>query len=96
MSLKAGNAGITLTAADYVFLLDPWWNTAVEHQAIDRTHRIGQDKQVFAYKMICKNSIEEKIIQLQAKKQILSEELIQEEEGFVKQLTEEDLAFLLE
>jgi SNF2 family DNA or RNA helicase len=95
LSLKAGNAGITLTAADYVFLLDPWWNTAVEQQAIDRTHRIGQDKQVFAYKMICKNSIEEKIIQLQAKKQILSEELIKEEEGFVKQLTEEDLAFLL-
>ena len=96
LSLKAGNAGITLTAADYVFLLDPWWNTAVEQQAIDRTHRIGQDKHVFAYKMICKNSIEEKIIQLQEKKQILSEELIQEEEGFVKQLTEEDLAFLLE
>jgi len=96
LSLKAGNAGITLTAADYVFLLDPWWNKAVEQQAIDRTHRIGQNKHVFAYKMICKNSIEEKIIQLQAKKQILSEELIKEEEGFVKQLTEEDLAFLLE
>ena len=96
LSLKAGNAGINLTAADYVFLLDPWWNTAVEQQAIDRTHRIGQEKHVFAYKMICKNSIEEKIIQLQAKKRILSEELIKEEEGFVKQLTEEDLAFLLE
>ena len=94
--MKAGNAGINLTAADYVFLLDPWWNTAVEQQAIDRTHRIGQEKHVFAYKMICKNSIEEKIIQLQAKKRILSEELIKEEEGFVKQLTEEDLAFLLE
>ncbi|MCD8528656.1 MAG: SWF/SNF helicase family protein [Chitinophagales bacterium] len=60
LSLKAGNAGITLTAADYVFLLDPWWNTAIEQQAIDRTHRIGQDKHVFAYKMICKNTIEEK------------------------------------
>jgi SNF2 family DNA or RNA helicase len=96
LSLKAGNAGITLTAADYVFLLDPWWNTAVEQQAIDRTHRIGQNKHVFAYKMICKNTIEEKIIQLQAKKQTLSDELIKEEEGFVKQLTEEDLAFLLE
>jgi SNF2 family DNA or RNA helicase len=95
LSLKAGNAGITLTAADYVFLMDPWWNTAVEQQAIDRTHRIGQDKHVFAYKMICKNSIEEKIIQLQAKKQHLSDELIKEEEGFVKQLTEEDVAFLL-
>lgn len=96
LSLKAGNAGITLTAADYVFLLDPWWNTAVEQQAIDRTHRIGQQKQVFAYKMICKNSIEERIIQLQSKKQVLSDELIKEEDGFVKQLTEEDLAFLLE
>ncbi|MCB9225690.1 MAG: DEAD/DEAH box helicase [Chitinophagales bacterium] len=96
LSLKAGNAGITLTAADYVFLLDPWWNTAIEQQAIDRTHRIGQDKHVFAYKMICKNTIEEKIIQLQSKKQFVSDELIKEEDGFVKQLSEEDIAFLLE
>ncbi|MBS1748422.1 MAG: DEAD/DEAH box helicase [Bacteroidetes bacterium] len=94
ISLKAGNTGLTLTAADYVFLFDPWWNTAVEDQAIDRTHRIGQTKNVFAYKMICKNSIEEKIINLQQKKKKLSEDLISAEEGFVKSLTEEDLEYL--
>lgn len=94
ISLKAGNAGITLTAADYVFLFDPWWNTAVQDQAVDRTHRIGQTKNVFAYKMICKNSIEEKIILLQQKKKKLSEELISADDGFVKTLTEEDVAYL--
>ncbi len=94
ISLKAGNAGITLTAADYVFLFDPWWNNAVQQQAIDRTHRIGQTKNVFAYKMICKNTIEEKIIQLQRKKTDLSDNLIGNEEGFVKQLTREDVEYL--
>ena len=94
ISLKAGNAGITLTAADYVFLFDPWWNNAVQQQAIDRTHRIGQTKNVFAYKMICKDTIEEKIIQLQQKKTELSDNLIGNEEGFVKQLTREDVAYL--
>jgi SNF2 family DNA or RNA helicase len=94
ISLKAGNAGLTLTAADYVFLVDPWWNTAVQQQAIDRTHRIGQDKQVFAYKLICKDSIEEKILLLQEKKKALADDLVGEEEGFVKQLSEEDVAFL--
>ncbi len=95
LSLKAGNAGLNLTAADYVFLFDPWWNKAVEQQAIDRTHRIGQTKNVFAYKMVCKDSIEEKIITLQQRKSKLSQELIGgDEEGFVKNLTEEDLEFL--
>ena len=94
ISLKAGNAGITLTAADYVFLFDPWWNEAVQQQAIDRTHRIGQTKRVFAYKMICKDSIEEKIIQLQRKKKQLSADLISADEGFIQQLTEEDIAYL--
>jgi SNF2 family DNA or RNA helicase len=94
ISLKAGNAGLNLTAADYVFLVDPWWNQAVQQQAIDRTHRIGQDKNVFAYQLICKDSIEEKILLLQEKKKNLSENLVGEEEGFVKQLTEEDVAFL--
>ncbi|MEO6550037.1 MAG: DEAD/DEAH box helicase [Ferruginibacter sp.] len=94
LSLKAGNAGLNLTAADYVFLFDPWWNTAVQQQAIDRTHRIGQTKNVFAYKMICKDTIEEKIIQLQNRKKNLAEELIGEEEGFVKALTENDIEFL--
>lgn len=94
ISLKAGNTGLTLTAADYVFLFDPWWNTAVEEQAIDRTHRIGQTKNVFAYKMICKDTIEEKIINLQQKKKKLSEDLVTADEGFVKSLTEEDLEYL--
>ena len=94
ISLKAGNAGLNLTAADYVFLFDPWWNTAVEQQAIDRTHRIGQHKNVFAYKMICKDTIEEKIMHLQQRKKKLAEDLIGEEEGFVKALTENDIEFL--
>ncbi|HYH14943.1 MAG TPA: DEAD/DEAH box helicase, partial [Flavisolibacter sp.] len=94
ISLKAGNTGLTLTAADYVFLFDPWWNTAVEQQAIDRTYRIGQTKNVFSYKLICKNTIEEKIIELQNKKRQLAEELVSEDEGFVKALSEEDIAYL--
>jgi len=94
ISLMAGNTGLTLTAADYVFLFDPWWNNAVQQQAIDRTHRIGQTKNVFAYKMICKDTIEEKIIQLQQNKKELSDNLIGDNEGFVKQLTKEDVEFL--
>ncbi|WP_332733925.1 DEAD/DEAH box helicase [Flavihumibacter sp.] len=94
ISLKAGNTGLTLTAADYVFLVDPWWNTAVEQQAVDRAYRIGQTKNVFAYQMICKDSIEEKIVALQQRKRSLSNALVTEEEGFIKQLTEEDLAYL--
>ena len=96
ISLKAGNAGLNLTAAEYVFLLDPWWNNAVEQQAIDRTHRIGQTKNIFAYKMICRDTIEEKIVSLQQKKKQLSEDLVSEEEGFVKQLSQEDITFLFE
>ncbi|MEO6721717.1 MAG: DEAD/DEAH box helicase [Ferruginibacter sp.] len=94
ISLKAGNTGLNLTAADYVFLFDPWWNTAVQQQAIDRTHRIGQTKTVFAYQMICKDTIEEKIIQLQQRKKKLAEDLIGGDEGFVKALTESDIEFL--
>lgn len=94
ISLKAGNTGLNLTAADYVFLFDPWWNTAVEQQAIDRTHRIGQTKNVFAYKIICKDTIEEKIIQLQQRKKKLAEELVGEDDGFIKTLNEEDIAYL--
>lgn len=94
ISLKAGNAGLNLTAADYVFLFDPWWNTAVQQQAIDRTHRIGQTKTVFAYNMVCKNTIEEKIIQLQQRKKKLADELVTQEESFVKGLTEDDIEFL--
>lgn len=96
LSLKAGNAGLNLTAADYVFLFDPWWNTAVEQQAIDRTHRIGQTRNVFAYKLICKDSIEERILKLQERKHALAESLINEEDGFVKSLTEDDIKFLFQ
>lgn len=96
LSLKAGNAGLNLTAADYVFLFDPWWNTAVENQAIDRTHRIGQQSHVFAYRMICKNSVEEKIMKMAAGKKKLAEDLITAEEGFVKSLTLDDIRYLLE
>jgi superfamily II DNA or RNA helicase len=94
ISLMAGNAGITLTAASYVFLLDPWWNKAVEDQAINRTHRIGQTQNVFAYKMICKDTIEEKIVDLQQRKKQLSNELIGAEEGFAKSLSREDVEYL--
>ena len=94
ISLKAGGVGLNLTAADYVYMVDPWWNPATEQQAIDRTHRIGQQKSVFAYKLICKDSIEEKILQLQHKKKSLSADLISDENGFVKKLTRDDVAYL--
>lgn len=96
LSLKAGNTGLTLTAADYVFLFDPWWNAAVENQAIDRTHRIGQERHVFAYRMICKGTVEERIINLQQKKKKLAEDLVTTDESFMKTLTLEDLKYLLE
>lgn len=81
ISLKAGGTGLNLTAADYVFLIDPWWNPAVENQAIDRCYRIGQTKHVMAYRMICKDSIEEKILQLQDNKREVSESVIQTDLG---------------
>lgn len=89
ISLKAGGTGINLTAADYVYLVDPWWNPAVENQAIDRTHRIGQSKKVFAYRMICKNTIEEKIMKYQAKKQQIASDIISTDENFVKNLNKD-------
>jgi SNF2 family DNA or RNA helicase len=76
ISLKAGGTGLNLTEADYVYLIDPWWNPAVESQAIDRCYRIGQDKKVMAYRMICKDTIEEKIVQLQDKKKTVASEII--------------------
>src|SRR6185437_6364134 len=94
ISLKAGGVGLTLTAADYVYLVDPWWNPAAEQQAIDRSHRIGQVRKVFAYRMICKDTVEEKILQLQQKKKTLAEDLVGDESGFVKKLTAEDVAYL--
>ena len=96
ISLKAGGLGLNLTAADYVIHLDPWWNPAVEQQATDRAHRIGQDKRVFVYKFLTKGTVEEKIFQLQQYKKQLSRELITSDEGFIKQLTREDLEKLFE
>ncbi len=91
ISLKAGGLGLNLTAADYVFILDPWWNPAIEAQAVDRAYRIGQKNQVFTYKFISKNTVEEKILNLQRNKQKLAEEIITTEESFVKSLTREDI-----
>ena len=94
ISLKAGGVGLNLTAADYVYIVDPWWNPAVEQQAIDRTHRIGQTKNIFAYRMICKDTIEDKILQLQEKKRLLAKDLIADDDGFVKSLTRADVEYL--
>ncbi len=95
ISLKAGGVGLNLTAADYVYIVDPWWNPAVEDQAIDRTHRIGQKNNIFAYKLICKDTIEEKIHQLQQKKKKLAKEIVSEEASFIKKLTKDDVEWLL-
>jgi non-specific serine/threonine protein kinase len=94
ISLKAGGVGLNLTAADYVYIVDPWWNPAVEQQAIDRTHRIGQTKNIFAYRMICKDTIEDKILQLQERKRVLARELITDDQTFVKSLSKEDVEYL--
>jgi non-specific serine/threonine protein kinase len=94
ISLKAGGVGLNLTAADYVIHIDPWWNPAVEMQATDRTHRIGQDKPVFVYKLITRDSVEEKIVLLQEKKKNLVDQLITTESSFFKQLTTEDVEVL--
>ena len=94
ISLKAGGVGINLTAADYVIHYDPWWNPAVEMQATDRAHRIGQDKRVFAYKLITKDSVEEKILKLQEQKKSLVKNLITTEGGFFKSLGKEDIISL--
>lgn len=95
ISIKAGGLGLNLTEADYVFILDPWWNPAVEAQAVDRAHRIGQKKKVFTYKFITRNTVEEKILTLQQKKLKLTNELITTEEGFMKQLSREDIVQML-
>jgi superfamily II DNA or RNA helicase len=95
ISIKAGGVGLNLTEADYVFILDPWWNPAVEQQAIDRSHRIGQERNVFIYKFISKDTVEEKITALQARKKSLATSLITTEESFVKSLSPDDLKELL-
>lgn len=96
ISLKAGGVGLNLTAAENVFILDPWWNPAIEAQAIDRAHRIGQTKTVFSYKFITQNTIEEKILELQNTKKQLFDELILEEETFFKSLSTDDILSLIE
>jgi SNF2 family DNA or RNA helicase len=93
--LKAGGTGLNLTEADYVYLVDPWWNPAVENQAIDRVHRIGQTKNTLAIRLICPNTIEDKIRILQESKKTISEELITNESGFFKNLSKENLLDLL-
>ncbi|MDB5261042.1 MAG: helicase, partial [Adhaeribacter sp.] len=95
ISLKAGGVGLNLTAADYVFILDPWWNPAVEAQAIDRAHRIGQQKTVFTYKFISKDTVEEKILALQNRKLQLVNDLISTDESMIKNLTKADIESLL-
>ncbi len=95
ISLKAGGVGLNLTAADYVFILDPWWNPAVEAQAIDRTHRIGQTKRVFAYRLIARDTVEEKVLQLQESKRELAEAIIRADDSLIRNLTVEDLQLLL-
>jgi SNF2 family DNA or RNA helicase len=96
LSLKAGGVGINLTSADYVILFDPWWNPAVENQAIDRLYRIGQSRKVIAYKMVVKNTVEEKMLELQERKKKLVGQLITTESSFFKSLEKEDIARLFE
>lgn len=96
ISLKAGGLGLNLTEADYVFLLDPWWNPAVEAQAVDRAHRIGQTNKVFTYKFIARDTVEEKILMLQHSKLKLAQDLITIEESFVKSLSKDDITSLFD
>jgi SNF2 family DNA or RNA helicase len=95
ISLKAGGFGLNLTTADYVFLLDPWWNPAVERQAIDRAHRIGQTQNVFIYKFITRDSVEEKILALQEKKKLLADNIIETDESILKHIDVEEIMDLL-
>jgi len=95
ISLKAGGLGLNLTAAEYVFILDPWWNPAVEMQAIDRAHRIGQTRPVFAYRLIAKGTVEEKVLELQRTKRSLADAIITSENSLIRDLTRADLELLL-
>jgi len=95
ISLKAGGLGLNLTSAEYVFLLDPWWNPAVEVQAIDRTHRIGQSRNVFAYRLVARDTVEEKVLELQKSKRALADAILLEDRSFLRDLTREDLSLLL-
>ena len=96
LSLKAGGTGLNLTKANYVFLLDPWWNPAAEMQAFDRAHRIGQQKNVFVYKFITQDSIEEKIQKLQQEKLLLSDSMLEQENGFIHQMDVDEVMKLID
>ena len=95
ISLKAGGVGLNLTAADYVFITDPWWNPAAEMQAVSRAHRIGQDKKVFVYRFISENTVEEKIQKLQGRKLSLADEFISSNDPF-RDWTKEEILYLFE
>jgi SNF2 family DNA or RNA helicase len=95
ISLKAGGLGLNLTAAEYVYLLDPWWNPAVEAQAIDRAHRIGQTRKVFAYRIIAKDTVEERVLELQQTKRDLADAIINADNSLIRNLAKEDLELLL-
>lgn len=95
ISLKAGGLGLNLTAAEYVFLLDPWWNPAVEAQAVDRTHRIGQTRSVFAYRLIAKDTVEEKVLALQETKREIADAIISQDNSLIRNLNSDDLSLLL-
>ncbi|MFM8952360.1 MAG: DEAD/DEAH box helicase, partial [Planctomycetaceae bacterium] len=94
VSLKAGGQGLNLTAADYIYILDPWWNPAVEAQAVDRAHRIGQTRRVFAYRLIARDTVEEKIVALQDRKRELAESIVRADESMIASLTAEDVELL--
>jgi SNF2 family DNA or RNA helicase len=95
ISLKAGGLGLNLTAADYVYILDPWWNPAVEAQAVDRVHRIGQTRPVFAYRLISRDTVEEKILELQESKRELADAIVRADGSMIRNLSAEDLRLLL-
>jgi superfamily II DNA or RNA helicase len=95
ISLKAGGLGLNLTAAEYVFILDPWWNPAVEAQAVDRAHRIGQTRPVFTYRLIARDTVEEKVLELQKTKRDLAAAIIGAENSMIRDLRSEDLELLL-
>jgi SNF2 family DNA or RNA helicase len=95
ISLKAGGVGLNLTEADYVYLIDPWWNPAIENQAIDRSHRIGQTKNVVAVRLICTNTVEEKIMNMQKKKHKLAQDLIKTDASFFNNLSKDELLEIL-
>ncbi|HUK89514.1 MAG TPA: DEAD/DEAH box helicase [Blastocatellia bacterium] len=94
ISLKAGGLGLNLTSAEYVFLLDPWWNPAVEAQAIDRAHRIGQTRRVFAYRLISRDTVEEKVLELQKTKRNLADSIINADNSLIRELSRDDLNLL--